>query len=89
MDWFRERGVVERADEIAVVGDRLGTDVVMASMMGAWSVWCRDGVYEGVEPGKGRPGMNLLERMEMLLERYLKESRGLCAPPPKGWNGSS
>lgn len=89
VDWFRERGVIERADEIAVVGDRLGTDVIMASMTGAWSVWCRDGVYEGVEAGKGRPGMNMLERMELLLERYLRESRGLCAPPPKGWNGSS
>lgn len=85
VDWFRERGVVARADEIAVVGDRLGTDVLMAAMMGSWSVWCRDGVYEGVEPGKGRPGMNILEKMEVWIEKYLRESRGLKAPAPKGW----
>ncbi|RHZ65216.1 phosphatidylglycerophosphatase [Aspergillus thermomutatus] len=85
VDWFRERGVVTRADEIAVVGDRLGTDVLMAVMMGSWSVWCRDGVYEGVDPNKGRPNMNILERMEIWVEKYLRESRGLKAPLPRGW----
>ncbi|OOF90216.1 hypothetical protein ASPCADRAFT_59896 [Aspergillus carbonarius ITEM 5010] len=79
LEWFRERGVVTRPDEIAVVGDRLGTDVLMAVAMGSWSVWCRDGVTEG-----GRE-MNLLEKMEVWVERYLRESRGLKAPPPKGW----
>ncbi|PKY02682.1 hypothetical protein P168DRAFT_305943 [Aspergillus campestris IBT 28561] len=44
--WFKERGVVEHAGEIAVVGDRLGTDVLMAVRMGAWSVWVRDGVLD-------------------------------------------
>lgn len=74
--WFRERGVVSGADEIAVVGDRLGTDGVMARRMGAWSVWCRDGVVEG------RPGGGVLERMERWVERYLRVSRGLRAPRP-------
>ncbi|BCR97009.1 phosphatidylglycerophosphatase [Aspergillus luchuensis] len=81
LEWFRERGVVSRADEIAVVGDRLGTDVLMAVEMGSWSVWCRDGVTEG-----GRE-MNLLEKMEVWIEKYLRESRGLKAPVPKGWEG--
>ncbi|PWY70540.1 hypothetical protein BO83DRAFT_55396 [Aspergillus eucalypticola CBS 122712] len=81
LEWFRERGVVSRADEIAVVGDRLGTDVLMAVEMGSWSVWCRDGVTEG-----GRE-MNLLEKMEVWVEKYLRESRGLKAPVPKGWQG--
>ncbi|CAK44671.1 hypothetical protein CBS63078_6851 [Aspergillus niger] len=81
LEWFRERGVVSRADEIAVVGDRLGTDVLMAVQMGSWSVWCRDGVTEG-----GRE-MNLLEKMEVWVEKYLRESRGLKAPVPKEWEG--
>ena len=37
---------VEHAGQIAVVGDRLLTDVVMASMMGSWSIWIKDGVVE-------------------------------------------
>ncbi|KAI9791573.1 MAG: hypothetical protein M1833_001494 [Piccolia ochrophora] len=32
---------------IAVVGDRLFTDVMMANMMGSWAVWVRDGVRPG------------------------------------------
>lgn len=86
LEWFRERGVVKGADEIAVVGDRLGTDVLMAARMGSWSVWCRDGVTEGVDPKDVRPGMNLLEKMEVWVERYLRESKGLKAPPPNGWD---
>lgn len=43
--WLYERKVINRPDEVAVVGDRLGTDVLMASAeMGSWSVWCKDGV---------------------------------------------
>ncbi|RAH85654.1 hypothetical protein BO86DRAFT_385946 [Aspergillus japonicus CBS 114.51] len=79
--WFRERGVVARADEIAVVGDRLGTDVLMAREMGAWSVWCRD----GIDPRGTREGANVLERMERWVERYLRVNRGLKAPVPKGF----
>ncbi|KAL2821874.1 mitochondrial PGP phosphatase [Aspergillus granulosus] len=79
LDWLRERGVVQHADEIAVVGDRLGTDVLMASEMGAWSVWCRDGVGEELTKGK----RNVLEKMEVWVERYLRESKGLKAPPPR------
>ncbi|KAL3464143.1 mitochondrial PGP phosphatase [Aspergillus heterothallicus] len=83
LNWFRERGVVQSADEIAVVGDRLGTDVLMASEMGAWSVWCRDGVGEDLTKGK----RNVLEKMEVWVERFLRESKGLRAPPPKGFSG--
>ncbi|KAL4872910.1 hypothetical protein BDV12DRAFT_209621 [Aspergillus spectabilis] len=81
LEWFRERKVVQGADEIAVVGDRLGTDVLMAKEMGAWSVWCRDGVGEELTKGK----KNTLEKMEIWVERYLRESRGLKAPPPRGY----
>jgi len=37
------RGLVTRPDQVVVVGDRLCTDVLMAGMMGSWSVWVRDG----------------------------------------------
>ncbi|KAL2835128.1 mitochondrial PGP phosphatase-domain-containing protein [Aspergillus cavernicola] len=82
LDWFRERGVVQRADEIAVVGDRLGTDVLMAAEMGSWSVWCRNGVGEEVTQGK----RNVLEKMEVWVERYLRESKGFKAPLPRAYN---
>ncbi|KAL2012952.1 hypothetical protein VTN00DRAFT_477 [Thermoascus crustaceus] len=88
--WFRERGVVERADEIAVVGDRLGTDVLMAVGMGAWSVWCKDGVTEGVGKDAGKQGMDyrgFLAKMEIAVEKYLRERKRLKAPLPKGWEG--
>ena len=37
---------VKHPSQIAVVGDRLFTDVMMASMMGSWSIWIEDGVVE-------------------------------------------
>ncbi|KAJ5896506.1 HAD-superfamily phosphatase subfamily IIIA [Penicillium subrubescens] len=81
--WFKERGVVESPNEIAVVGDRLGTDVIMAGMMGSWSVWCKEGVFEVGEEGK--KGRNVLEKMEVWIERFLRERKGCVAPVPKGW----
>ncbi|KAJ5427858.1 HAD-superfamily phosphatase subfamily IIIA [Penicillium cf. griseofulvum] len=83
VQWFRERGVVESAHEIAVVGDRLGTDVLMAGMMGSWSVWCKEGVFDvGM---KGKPERNILEKMEVWIEWFLREKRGCVAPLPMGW----
>lgn len=35
-----------RSDQVVVVGDRIFTDVIMANMMGAWSVWVKDGVVK-------------------------------------------
>ena len=42
----RPRSGVERPDQIAIVGDRLFTDMMMANMMGAWGVWVKDGVVK-------------------------------------------
>ncbi|KAK6509476.1 hypothetical protein TWF481_004220 [Arthrobotrys musiformis] len=49
---------LDSPSQIAVVGDRLFTDVMMANMMGAWGVWVRDGVdvkyasaFSGFEKG--------------------------------------
>lgn len=83
MRWFREREVIQSPNEIAVVGDRLGTDVIMAGMMGSWSVWCKEGVFEVGEEGK--VGRNVLEKMEVWIERFLRERKGCMAPAPKGW----
>ncbi|EEQ32388.1 conserved hypothetical protein [Microsporum canis CBS 113480] len=59
LKFLLDRGVVERAEEVAIVGDRVGTDVLMASLMGAWSVWTRDGVTQdlGGRTGKNYRGM--------------------------------
>jgi phosphatidylglycerophosphatase GEP4 len=35
-----------RPDQIAVVGDRLMTDMLLANMMGGYGVWVKDGVIE-------------------------------------------
>ena len=35
---------VTRPEQVAVVGDRLSTDVMMANLMGGYGVWVRDGV---------------------------------------------
>ena len=37
---------VTKPGQIAIVGDRLFTDVMMANMMGSWSVWIKDGVVK-------------------------------------------
>jgi len=48
MSYFQskpETGVTSPS-QIAIVGDRLFTDVMMANMMGAYGFWIRDGVVE-------------------------------------------
>ncbi|CAN3484493.1 phosphatidylglycerophosphatase Gep4p, mitochondrial [Diutina catenulata] len=42
LDYYSKFGI--GAHEIAVVGDRLFTDVMMANMMGAYGVWVSEGV---------------------------------------------
>lgn len=46
MAYFKEHPEtgVTRPDQIAVVGDRLTTDVMMANLMGSYGVWIKDGV---------------------------------------------
>jgi phosphatidylglycerophosphatase GEP4 len=48
MDYFRSKpdSQVTKPEQVAIVGDRLFTDMMMANMMGAHSVWVRDGVVE-------------------------------------------
>ena len=35
---------VTRPSQIAIVGDRLTTDIVMANLNGFWAIWVKDGV---------------------------------------------
>jgi len=46
MDYFRSKpdSGVTGPEHVAVVGDRLFTDVMMANMMGSYGLWVRDGV---------------------------------------------
>ena len=48
LQYFRSRPEcgVTKPSQIAIVGDRLLTDVMMANMMGSWGVWVKDGVVE-------------------------------------------
>ncbi|CDK24857.1 unnamed protein product [Kuraishia capsulata CBS 1993] len=46
MDYFLKHKVVSGPHEVAVVGDRLFTDILMANMMGSWGVWISKGVFE-------------------------------------------
>lgn len=50
MNYFYENKVVESNDQVAVVGDRLLTDVMMANLIGSYGVWVRDGVRISSSP---------------------------------------
>ena len=77
--------MIDRPHEVVVVGDRLGTDTLMAAQMGSWSVWCKDGVTHSVTDQPKMDYRGFLAKVEMVLERYLRESRGLKARVPEGW----
>lgn len=77
---------VTRPDQIAIVGDRLSTDIMMANMMGSYGFWIKDGA---VRPGfvsqlccSEFPADNVkLARMEDRLQSFLLR-RGYAAPDP-------
>ncbi|KAF2188967.1 HAD-superfamily phosphatase [Zopfia rhizophila CBS 207.26] len=75
MDYFRnapDSGVTSPS-QIAVVGDRLFTDVMMANLMGSYGFWIRDGVVER---------KSFFARCEDRLSSFLLK-RGYCSPDPK------
>jgi phosphatidylglycerophosphatase GEP4 len=65
-----------RPEEIAVVGDRLATDAVMANRMGCWGVWVREGVVE-------RSRKSVWARWEGGVYEWLVR-RGVRCPVPGG-----
>lgn len=94
--WLYERKVINGPDEVAVVGDRLGTDVLMASAeMGSWSVWCRDGIvththtHGRIDSNENKDYRGFMAKMEVVMERYLRESRGVKPAVPERWRNQS
>jgi hypothetical protein len=65
MEYFRknpESGVTSPS-QVAIVGDRLFTDVMMANLMGSYGFWIKDGVIERksfVSPARKSPKSVLL-----------------------------
>lgn len=93
MHYFRSKpdSGVSIASQVAVVGDRLFTDVLMAHMMGSYGVWIEDGAVK--DHGLVRKMRLLLEttytntipqltRIEKHVHGFLRR-RGYAPPQPK------
>lgn len=93
MDYFRshpETGVTS-PHQIAVVGDRLSTDMMLANMMGSWGIWVKGGVIplhqkSIVSLGHVSNDTSLIDlkfsRIEQKLGPYLL-AKGYISPEPK------
>lgn len=94
MEYFRqhpETGVTDPS-HIAVVGDRLATDMMLATMMGAWGFWVKDGVVPlkqknivSDQPSLAHmtaPDRIQFSRFERPLSRFLF-ARGFQPPEPR------
>lgn len=48
LEYFRNAPDVSvtSPSQVAIVGDRLFTDVLMANMIGSWGIWLKDGVVQ-------------------------------------------
>lgn len=81
--------MIKEASEIAVVGDRIGTDALLARRMGSWCVWTRDGVWGdgvmGLSEREVHGKRGVLEKMEVFVEGFLRERCGLRPVGPEGW----
>ncbi|KAG9240173.1 mitochondrial PGP phosphatase [Calycina marina] len=66
---------VTRPEHVAVVGDRLSTDVMMANLMGSYAVWVKDGVVPREEIG-------VFARLEQKIGGWLQK-KGYEAPVPE------
>lgn len=87
-----ETGVTDPS-QVAVVGDRLTTDMMLANMMGGWGFWVRDGVVPlqqksmvsitDVACDEGEDCLTWLQfsRIERNLFTFL-QSRGVTPPEP-------
>ncbi|KAB5547303.1 mitochondrial PGP phosphatase [Coniochaeta sp. 2T2.1] len=77
MDYFRqhpETGVTG-PHQIAVVGDRLFTDMMLANRMGSWGIWVKDGVVPLAEK-------SIFSRMEQRLGPFLMRRGFTPSDPP-------
>ncbi|KAK3327259.1 mitochondrial PGP phosphatase [Cercophora scortea] len=76
MAYFREHPEtgVTSPSHIAIVGDRLATDMMLANAMGSWGLWVKDGVVPLQQK-------SIFSRVERNLAPFLL-SRGYSAPVP-------
>lgn len=96
MEYFKkhpETGVTD-ASHVAVVGDRLTTDMMLANMMGGWGFWVKEGVVPlqqksfvsmalvPVPVTMFRSQFSQFSRMERNLSEFLV-SRGVKPPEPR------
>ncbi|SMN18101.1 similar to Saccharomyces cerevisiae YHR100C GEP4 Mitochondrial phosphatidylglycerophosphatase (PGP phosphatase) [Maudiozyma saulgeensis] len=58
VEYFSHHNIIQDPSEIAVVGDRLFTDIMMANIMNSYGVWVKDGVVKS---------NNILSRLEKLI----------------------
>lgn len=79
--FFGEHGVTENPTEIAFVGDRLATDVLVAKELGSWSYWCSDGWRDPSAPDRDYRG--IFSKIEASFERLMRERFRKMAPLPK------
>ncbi|KAH8887348.1 HAD-superfamily phosphatase [Thozetella sp. PMI_491] len=76
MSYFRSHPETEvtSPSQIAVIGDRLSTDMMLANMMGSWGIWVKDGVVPLGEK-------SVFSRVERRLEMYLRSRRYAASTP--------
>jgi len=41
---------ISHPSQIAVVGDRLFMDIMLANLMGSWAIWLQTGIQQGNDP---------------------------------------
>ena len=70
LEHFSKHGVTDKADEIAVVGDRIITDVCMARLMGSWSVYVTEGWKDPENARRKRGSIGWGEWFFTAIERY-------------------
>ncbi|CAN8095147.1 unnamed protein product [Discula destructiva] len=77
MDYFRQHPEIgiTSPSQIAIVGDRLSTDMMLANMMGSYGVW----IKQGVVPLQQK---SLFSRLEQRFGPFLL-ARGYIPPQPR------
>ncbi|KAI0599133.1 mitochondrial PGP phosphatase [Biscogniauxia sp. FL1348] len=66
---------VTHPSQVAIIGDRLMTDMMLANMMGSWGLWIKDGVIPLNQK-------SVFSKLEQRLEPFLR-ARGVRSAYPK------
>lgn len=73
MAYLEQRGLITSPKEVAVVGDRLFTDVALANNMGAYAFWVSEGIV---------PNTSIFSQFEKKFYNFMKNS-GINPPNPE------